>query len=674
MRAPMIFLLARPRPGAGRGRGAAPGGADAPEARAARAFALLLFAGASVGLFAAELAVLPDATVFWTKNVLAPDLRVRLIAAVAASVAAFVVAGAWVHGRGGEVGLGRLERLAWLAGPLCVLWATPAFFDYHAWHSTPLAYLVALAAMALALERTLRLALQALASLSPGLPRAELPAPWRRRLPTALAIAAAAGYAGYFSYYTVLNHHRFGTSGFDLGIYDNLMFNATRGQPFRTTVLFGPAGGNNLASHAEFVVLLFAPIYAIFPRAESLLVLQSSLLGFAAVPLYLFAATQMSRWLALAVAVVYLIYGPLHGPNFYDFHWLPTAIFFHFWLYYAIAARRTKLAVACIVVLYMIREDIAVGMALVGAFLLLSGARPRFGALLAASSAGWFVLDKFVIMPWAGKWWFANMYAELIPAGESGYGGVVKTLLTNPIYTLSTVLRGEKVTYVLHLFAPLALLPARRVALLAVASSGALFTLLTTNYAPTLSISFQYTTHWIPYLFGVSVLNLRAIGQAAGGAAQRAAVCALAFAALSHSYIFGAVLQRNVFVGGFGHIRFSITAAERQRYRDFRELVALIPGEASVAATDRECPHITNRRTAYTLRDHHGDSDYLLVAKETINYGGTRKNLEEAVSRNPYRLVGSKAGFFLFGRGETTPETAPALAELGVKPKAKEAP
>ncbi|HEU4413090.1 MAG TPA: DUF2079 domain-containing protein [Polyangiaceae bacterium] len=664
----MTFLRARPRAGWGRG------GADGPEARAARAFALLLLAGVSVGLCGGAVALVPDATLFWTKNTLGPDLRLRLIGALVASAAAFVVAGAWVHGRGGEAGLGRLERLAWLASPLGVLWAVPTLFDYRAWHATPLTYLVALAGVALALERTLRLSLAAFASLSAGLPRPELPALWRRRVPLALAVAAGAAYAGYFGYYTVLNHHRFGTSGFDLGIYDNLMFNATRGQPFRTTVLFGPAGGNNLASHAEFVVILFAPLYALFPRAETLLVLQSALLGFAAVPLYLFAATQLPRAAALVVAVVYLVYGPLHGPNFYDFHWLPTAIFFHFWLYYAIAARRTKLAIACVVVLYLIREDIAVGMALVGAFLLLSGARPRFGALLAATSVSWFVVDKFVIMPWAGKWWFANMYAELIPAGESGYGGVVKTLLTNPVYTLSTILRGEKVTYVLHLFAPLALLPARRVALLAVASSGALFTLLTTNYAPTLSISFQYTTHWIPYLFGVTVLNLRALGRAAGPVGQRAALGALAFAALSHSYVFGAILQRNVFVGGFGHIRFSMTSAERQRYRDFRELVANIPGDASVAATDRECPHVTARRTAYTLRDHHGDADYLLVAKETISYGGTRKNIEEAVSRNPYRLVGAKGGFFLFGRGEPTPETAPALAELGVKPKAKEAP
>lgn len=667
----MIFLLGRPRPGGAAGGW---GAFDGPEARAARAFALLLFAGASVGLFFGGVALLSDATTFWTKNVLSPEPRLRLIAAVIASVASFVVAGAWAHGRGGEAGLERLERLAWLTSPLSVLWATPTFFDYRAWHSTPLTYLVALGVLSLVLERTLRLFFSALASLSVGPPRVVLSAVWRRRLPLALAITAGAAYAAYFSYYTILNHHRFGTSGFDLGIYDNLMFNATRGQPFRTTVLFGPAGGNNLASHAEFIVILFAPIYALFPRAESLLVLQSSLLGFAAVPLFLFAATQLPRWAALAVALIYLIYGPLHGPNFYDFHWLPTAIFFHFWFYYAIAARRTKLAVACIIVLYMIREDIAVGMSLVGAMLLLSGARPRFGALLTASSVGWFVLDKFVIMPWAGKWWFANMYAELIPAGESGYGGVVKTLLTNPVYTVSTVLRDEKITYLLHLFAPLALMPARRVALLAVASSGALFTLLTTNYAPTLSISFQYTTHWIPYLFGVSVLNLRAIGRAAGAVGQRAAVCAVAFAALSHSYIFGAILQRNVFVGGFGHIRFSMTATERQRYQDFRELVRLIPSDASVAATDRECPHITARRTAYTLRDHHGDSDFLLVAKETINYGGTRKNIEEAISRNPYRLVGSKSGFYLFGRGEPTAETAPALTELGVKTKAKEAP
>ena len=45
-------------------------------------------------------------------------------------------------------------------------------------------------------------------------------------------------------------------------------------------------------------------------------------MGFAAVPLYLFASTQLSRPMAAVLAIAYLFFPPLHGPNFYDFHLL----------------------------------------------------------------------------------------------------------------------------------------------------------------------------------------------------------------------------------------------------------------------------------------------------------------------------------------------------------------
>jgi hypothetical protein len=32
--------------------------------------------------------------------------------------------------------------------------------------------------------------------------------------------------------------------------------------------------------------------------------------------LYLFATTQIPRWSAVVVAYAYLLYAPLHGPNF----------------------------------------------------------------------------------------------------------------------------------------------------------------------------------------------------------------------------------------------------------------------------------------------------------------------------------------------------------------------
>ncbi|MCC6644649.1 MAG: DUF2079 domain-containing protein [Polyangiaceae bacterium] len=639
-----------------------------------QSLALLGISGASVGLLGAFLTASVPAPLFVQRNLAPVVTRSTMMVAAMGVASLFVLAAlagvAWRR----ERALAPVRRAADLLSPLSLAFVLPLLFDERIWQSEVLVYLVLLVAVGVGAELTFRRMFAALPeALAHPLtdPLAALPATTRaavvRWAPLGVVVLAAAAYAAYFSHYTLLNHRRLQTSGFDLGIYDNLMFNAIHGRPFRATVLFGPDGGNNLASHAEFALIFFTPIYALRPGAETLLVFQSVILGFAAVPLYLFAKTQVPRLAAVVVALGYLMYAPLHGPNFYDFHWLPLAIFFHFWLYYGTATERWRLVAVMLPILYLIREDIAVGLALLGTVLLLSGARPKFGALLAVTSTAWFGIDKFVIMPWAGKWWFSDMYKDLIAEGERGYGSVVRTMVINPTYLLSTLLKEDKVKYVLHLFAPLVFLPARRPLLLFLACPGFFFTLLTTGYAPTLSIGFQYTTHSIPYVFGASVLALGVLSRMDGGTVRRrGALAAMSLVLLSHSFVFGAVLQHRTFVGGFGRVQFHMTAEETQRYQDLVALRALVPREASVSASENEIAHFSARKNAYTLRDHHGDADYIVVRRTNLA-GNTRKNLEDALQRNPYGVLASRGEFYLFKKGHASPETAAAKAALGVR-------
>jgi uncharacterized membrane protein len=588
--------------------------------------------------------------------------RVLFIAA-AVSGLAFGLA-AWLGSSRVKAALGKWGlRLA----PLSLTYAVPVFAAYHTWVGHPLQFLMLLATTTLLFEGTLRLSFRQgwrefgdiVADIGERVPLF-----LRRYGPSMVVLAAATAYTAYTAYYSIQQHQRLATLAFDLGIYDNLLYNAWHGFFFRSPVLFGPDGGNYIAGHAEFIMVLYAPLYALWPRAEMLLVMQSFLLGFAAFPLYKFARTQLPPWAAVVVAVGYLLYAPLHGPNFYDFHWLPTAIFFHFWLYFAIATSRTWLAVLCVILCCLVREDVPVGLALLGAFLALTGVRVRFGIFLAAFSVAYFGVVKFVIMPWAGNWFFANFYKDLIPPGESGYGGVIRTLLTNPSYFLGTLLEKKKLIYALQMFAPVALLPLRRPVLALLASAGFFFTLMTTGYEPTLSISFQYTTHWIPYIFAATVLCLRSLGKVAVN--RRAATGAFAFAMLSHSYVFGAILQQETFVGGFGHVPFAITGAEQRRYEDIRALARMIPNGAVVAATESELPHISNRMTAYGLRDHHGGADYLLVNKNMMGHVNTRKALTDAFATYTYGLVDRRSPLYLFKREYTSPSTASAKLELGI--------
>ena len=103
---------------------------------------------------------------------------------------------------------------------------------------------------------------------------------------------------------------------------------------------------------------------------------------------------------------------------------------------------------------------------------------------------------------------FIWMYRDLVPSGDASFGGVLKTAIANPAYTLNTLLERDKVLYLLNLFVPLAFIPLRRPIGFFCCILGFFFTLLSTGYGPLIQTSFQYTANWTAYLFIAIVGNL----------------------------------------------------------------------------------------------------------------------------------------------------------------------
>ncbi len=646
----------------------------------ASAFAVLALVGFSLALAVQSLLIGRTTQAFYASNVLGAPGRLRLLITLGVGTLIPLVASGIYWRRKRATALPGLQRLAKLLCPFLLSGFLPALFVWEFGQKSTLQYLFFLVLFVFAAQYLLRFSLPEWSTVqTPGF----LARPWRRlsefcgkhasALCLGAVLLAAAGYATYTGYYSIRQHRLIQTFAFDLGIYDNLMSGALHGKFFRSPVLFGDMRHNYLAGHAEYGMLLFLPFYAIRPGAETLLILQALVLGFSALPLFLFARTRLSQGLALVLSLAYLLFAPLHGPNFYDFHWLPLAIFFHFWLYFAVATKRTWLAVAMVLVLFSIREDIALGLSVFGAFLCLTGERVRFGLALSLVSVVWFAINKFVIMRLAGSWWFENMYAELFADGKSGYGSVLKTIISNPTYTLTTLAREPKLVYLFHLLTPLAFLPVRKLALVGLLLPGFFFTLLTTGYWPTTSIAFQYTTHWIPYLFLATALSLWLMGREPDGQLKRrAAVIAMLFAVTSHSYNFGAILQRQSFVGGFSSITFQSTPESAKRYQDLLQLVRQIPRDASVAATEYLNPHISTRLEAYTFRYDVPVVDYILVSKLEVS-GDTSRFLTSLLKKAEYGLVGeSSKELYLFKKGAAAGDYASALQNLRIRLDGKE--
>ena len=296
-----------------------------------------------------------------------------------------------------------------------------------------------------------------------------------------LGRSAAVGYAVYVAYFAIRNHRHFNTFDYDLGQLNNEFYNALHGHPFRCTALIREGNWSELRNHASFTIYPLLPFYALAPRSEALLAIQAALVGSAAIPLYRFSARRLPRSTALALTFAYLLYSPLQKAVFFEFHFEPIAAAFLIWMIDMFDDGRT----AAFVVFFTSPSDAArtsrSASAALGLFLMLVGHRTRAGLWIFLIAVVYFIAVRFVLMPLIGSWGFADFYKDLFPPGEQTFGGIVKTMLSNPIYTFRTMLSPEKLHYLLHILLPIAFLPLRRVSLWLAVLPGAVITVLTTG-------------------------------------------------------------------------------------------------------------------------------------------------------------------------------------------------
>jgi uncharacterized membrane protein len=460
--------------------------------------------------------------------------------------------------------------------------------------------------------------------------------------PWVLLGTAIAAYVFYVSIHTIHHHWSLGTSAFDLGIQENILWNTVHGDILYSSLM----GGNYLGTHTSLVLILAAPIYALAPATETLLVLQAMVLGLAALPLYLLARKVLeNNWQGVLIAMIWLTHPAVAGANFYDFHpiafsplFLFTAV--HFWW-----CRRWRPFWISIALLLSVKEELSIIVVLLGIVTLMSGNRRQGLQIAAVGAVAYAVLQHLVIPHFAGgahsySWY----YTDMIPSGE-GPRGLVTTALLNPFFTLKFALTQPKLLYVFQLFAPLALLPfftARGVVLI---SYGLAATLLASR-PPLHQIGFQYALTLLALGF---VGALLALDRCSDGGRRRALTAAVLLTVVT-CFHYGMIWPRHNFTGGFSAIDFDYSARDRERYRELMELVGRIPENAAVLAGENLVPHVAQRRIVETTRHVHDRKyphyDFILVVDD-----GDAQRLRRAPGLDGlrgYGIAGRSGDFTLF--------------------------
>lgn len=502
--------------------------------------------------------------------------------------------------------------------------------------------------------------------------------PWRPRLapdpdapihkygPLLLVLVLAMTYGVVFTLLSVTQHRALGSSIFDLGLYDNILWHTSRGDLLASSFI---RGGSHVSAHVDPILALIAPLYWFAPGSETALAVQSFWLATAAVPAWLLCRHHLGRpWLSVLFAATLLLYPAMHGANLYDFHSLTLAAPTVLWLLFALETRRWKLFGGALVLLLLTREDLSLLTCFVGAYAVLSGRARRVGLATIGLALAYFLFVKIVVMPDAGifmkdskeAYGYAYYYVDLIPEGRGGLRALLASLLTNPIFVLKHVFTEPKILFFLKLFGPLLCLPflAHRGKVMMLYGFAFLFL---ASRAPVFSTHFQYPVVLFPIAFALTPLALAELDRSRLVSffvldARRLVPALLVGVFVSGATLsakYGALLPSDAFRGGFTRLNRTLDSRQTERYAFLSAQLAEIPPDASISASQRVGAHASSREKAAMFPDGWGH-DFVLVEPGSLD-PGARRAFNTLKSSGAYVSMGEKHGLAIYRRNPEKP-------------------
>ena len=170
-----------------------------------------------------------------------------------------------------------------------------------------------------------------------------------------------------------------------------------------------------------------------------------------------------------------------------------------------------------------------------------------------------------------------------------------------------------------------------------------------------MSIYFQYTCHFTPYVFLASVLGLERLRLS--GATKRwplvPALLAVFSCSLLSSYQFGAILQHNTAYSGFGPFHFHTTPADLKHRAARSHILSLLPPGVPVAASDCLVPHVSARKNAYNFQGQLHDAEYL-VSEVLLPCAPSPQSLLTVLRDGKFGVIGLRPHYVILQRGAST--------------------
>ena len=498
-----------------------------------------------------------------------------------------------------------------------------------------------------------------------------------------------------------LHRHFSFYSSYDQGIFNQVFWNGTHGNFFQSTLSSQLStnvihsgevpyvGYHRLGQHFTPALLLWLPIYYLFPYPATLTVLQVIFVTTAGLVLYPLARIYLKPAIATLITVSFYGANAVVGPTLGNFHDLSQIPLFMFSLLLAMEKRCWWLFTIFAICTLAVREDSGITLFGVGVYLILSRRYPRIGLGVCLGSFLYVLGVTNLIMPLfssdISQRFMLENFGQYAQGNQASTLEIIFNMVTNPRKLLVELFTPffSTLKYLLGQWLPLAFIPVVAPAAWAIAIFP-LLQLFLSQGDLVLSISIRYAIIVTPGLFYGSILWWA--GQGFGNVNKAITQCkprqlrpqfrrfwifciclSLFFTVTSNpSQTFYFLIPDSI-----KPLVYISAPKQWQRSQIINSLLAKIPANASVSATSFIIPHVSGRREVIRLPglEIRGDNqeihqvDYLIADLGIMeryqvvfsNYGTDLKVItqliQQVLQNQEYGVVGFNQGIILLHKG-----------------------
>lgn len=299
-------------------------------------------------------------------------------------------------------------------------------------------------------------------------------------------------FGAIYSLYSVVRHLRFETFIFDLGVYDQMIWLASKGKPLFSTILDTHVFGD----HFTPTLILLAPLYWLWDNVLMLLVFQAFFCSLGVFPIYFLSFKKTKDvWLSLTISFCFLAFFGVQNAIAFDFHPIVLATTLFAWVLWFYEEKKWLPFWVAIILILGLQENFAAFLAAYGLFLIFQFRDLKKGLLLFFGCAFlFFVLTSLVIPHFnSGQFIYAPTHLKNL-----SFWGMVKMFFT-PF---------SKIQVMFYAFFAFGFLPILTPAILIILFEEFLQRFVGTPIATRWNLGFQYNIILAPVLAYGAILTI----------------------------------------------------------------------------------------------------------------------------------------------------------------------